>query len=49
MTDWRVAKSLLAIRKQVNDKFPNRKKDWDGTIGDANHSARSDHGLSDRP
>ena len=41
---WRVAKSLLKLREQVNAKFPNRKKDSDGTIGDAAHSARtSDH------
>ncbi len=42
--DWRVAKSLLVLRRQVNEKFPERKKDWDGTIGDANHASRSsDH------
>lgn len=41
---WRVAKSLLALRNQVNEKFPNRDKSWDGTIGDANHASRnSDH------
>ena len=41
---WRVANSLIALRNQVNAKFPNRNKDWDGTIGDANHSSRtSDH------
>lgn len=41
---WRVAKSLIVLRNQVNDKFPNRNKDWDGTIGDANHASRkSDH------
>lgn len=41
---WRVAKSLLAIRDQVNAKFPDRDKDWDGTIGDAAHASRnSDH------
>ncbi len=41
---WRVAKSLLQLRKQVNEKFPDRAKAWDGTIGDANHASRaSDH------
>lgn len=41
---WRVANSLLILRNQVNAKFPGRNKDWDGTIGDANHASRnSDH------
>lgn len=41
---WRVAKSLLALRDQVNRKAPNRKKSHDGTIGDAAHASRaSDH------
>lgn len=41
---WRVAKSLLALREQVNKKAPNRKKSHDGTIGDAAHASRaSDH------
>jgi len=41
---WRVAKSLLALRDQVNQKAPNRKKSHDGTIGDAAHQSRaSDH------
>lgn len=41
---WRVAKSLLALREQVNRKAPNRKKSHDGTIGDAAHASRSsDH------
>ena len=41
---WRVAKSLLTLRDQVNAKFPDRDKGWDGTIGDANHKSRnSDH------
>jgi len=48
MTEWRVAKSLLMLRKQVNEKFTLRAKAWDGTIGDANHSARtSDHNPDD--
>lgn len=41
---WRVAKSLLHLRTQVNAAFPNRSKDSDGTIGDAAHASRaSDH------
>ena len=41
---WRVAKSLLSLRDQVNRKAPNRKKSHDGTIGDAAHASRaSDH------
>ncbi len=41
---WRVAKSLLALRKQVNAKYPKRSKASDGSIGDAAHATRnSDH------
>ena len=41
---WRVAKSLFVLRDQFNNKFPNRKKGADGTIGDAAHKSRSsDH------
>jgi uncharacterized protein YuzE len=41
---WRVAKSLLALRDQVNRKAPHRNKANDGTIGDAAHASRSsDH------
>lgn len=41
---WRVAKSLLHLRSQVDKLFPNRHKDNDGTIGDAAHASRSsDH------
>jgi lysozyme family protein len=41
---WRVAKSLLHLRGQVNAAFPNRSKASDGTIGDAAHASRtSDH------
>lgn len=44
MGAWRVAQSLLTLRDQVNNRWPNRNKENDGTIGDANHSARlSDH------
>lgn len=41
---WRVAKSLDKLLAQINEKFPNRSKASDGSIGDASHSAReSDH------
>lgn len=41
---WRVAKSLLTLRTQVNTRHPNRSKASDGTIGDAAHRTRaSDH------
>lgn len=41
---WRVAKSLLKLREQVNALSPNRLKISDGTIGDAAHASRSsDH------
>lgn len=41
---WRVAKSLLRLREQINELAPNRSKASDGTIGDAAHASRkSDH------
>lgn len=41
---WRVAKSLLVLREQINEAFPGRSKASDGTIGDARHqSSNSDH------
>lgn len=41
---WRVAKSLLVLRDQVNAMAPNRRKASDGFIGDAAHASRnSDH------
>ena len=41
---WRVAKSLLHLRDQVNAKAPVRDKSNDGTIGDISHQSRdSDH------
>lgn len=43
-THWRVADSLLTLRNQINAKFPGRKKDSDGTIGDIHHCpGSSDH------
>ena len=40
----RLAKSLVVLREQVNEKFPSRRRDSDGWIGDASHQSRvSDH------
>ena len=44
MASWYPAKALLQLLKQVDAKWPTRKKGADGTIGDQAHAARpSDH------
>lgn len=44
LSQWRVGKCLLRLRDQINAKFPDRKKDSDGTIGDTAHCpGPSDH------
>jgi len=44
LPSWRVARSLLALRRQVDARAPRRSKASDGTIGDAAHASRSsDH------
>jgi hypothetical protein len=41
---WRVADSLRHLKKQVDTRAPSRRRDSDGTIGDAAHASRnSDH------
>lgn len=41
---WRLAFSLQVLREQLNDLYPNRSKESDGSIGDARHqSSKSDH------
>ena len=41
---WRLARALEKLRAQVNDKWPNRSKASDGSVGDTSHGARkSDH------
>lgn len=41
---WRLAKSLEVLRKQINERWPQRDKSSDGTIGDPAHAARkSEH------
>lgn len=41
---WRLAQSLVTLRNQINEAYPNRSKVSDGTIGDAAHrKVPSDH------
>lgn len=44
MSTWRVARSLLQLREQVDARWPGRPTASDGTIGNAEHASReSDH------
>lgn len=38
---WRLANSLKVLLAEVNAAAPNRRKSYDGTIGDAAHSVRA--------
>lgn len=41
---WRLAKSLIKLRDQINQAAPHRSKVSDGSVGDTSHAARpSDH------
>ena len=45
MSNWRLAKSLIKLREQLNALFPERSKISDGSIGDERHqkAGTSDH------
>jgi hypothetical protein len=44
MAEWRLAKSLVQLREQINALFPARDKESDGSVGDLRHQVRkSDH------
>lgn len=46
---WRLAPTLVQLRKEVNEEWPLRDKTSDGTLGNAAHSAsRSDHNPDSR-
>jgi hypothetical protein len=47
VSEWRAGKCLLRLRDQINEKFPGRKKDSDGIIGDAAHCPANGTGTSD--
>lgn len=41
---WRLARSLVKLRAQIDALSPKRNREHDGTVGDTSHSARkSDH------
>lgn len=41
MATWRLAQSLEVLRREIDAAAPNRKKTYDGTIGDAAHARRA--------
>jgi hypothetical protein len=46
---WRVARSLIVLRNQIDATWPGRITASDGTIGDASHTSTSDHAARDFP
>ena len=41
---WRLSKSAIQLREQIDDSYPERSRKSDGALGDSRHSARkSDH------
>lgn len=40
-SNWRLARSLVQLRNQVDAKFPNRSRAIDGTIGDLRHQTQN--------
>lgn len=46
---WRLAKSLIQLRKQIDDLVPNRDKSSDGSVGNLAHQqTKSDHNPNSR-
>lgn len=44
MDQWRLDPALIKLRHQIDDRWPERDKSSDGTIGDRKHAdRRSDH------
>jgi len=42
--NWRLAESLIVLRRQLDERWPKRDRASDGSIGDQSHAARkSDH------
>jgi murein L,D-transpeptidase YcbB/YkuD len=47
MVNWRLAKSLIKLREQLDTAHPHRSRASDGALGDAAHAARkSDHNIN---
>lgn len=44
MASWKVAPAIKMLQAEVNTRWPNRRRAWDGTIGDTAHQGtKSDH------